>query len=579
MPVAKVQLPDGRIARLEVPEGTTEQQVMEFAALLEQQKAPQTPAPAEEPKAPAASAPDSAVFRSPIGGFVRGLLDIPDAGAQLLRRAVPEGVASKIDAFGNMLADAGLPLAKTEGVEGVDALVKQNEQAYQAARAEKGADGMDWGRLGGNIAATIPIAMAAPTGGGGLLARTLAGAGQGAAVGALQPVTEGDFASEKANQISVGTLFGSFMPAVTSGIARMVKPQTAPEVVALMKEGVTPTPGQVLGGAAKRVEEGLTSVPVIGDAIKTGQRRATEEFNRAAINRVLAPVGQSLPKNIPVGREAVKFAGEAVSKAYDDLLPKLNIQADKQFAQEIGSLRKLAQNLPEAQAKQFSNILKNDVLGKFERSGKMMGETMKGIESNLGRLVRSYGRSENPDHRLLADALKETQAALRSMVERGNPQHAGALAKVNEAYANLLRVESAAGRLGSKDGIFSAAGLTGAAKAKDASLNKRAFARGKALMQDLGETGQQVLGQTVPDSGTPFRAMNALALGTGAVLSPAATAGALGASALYTAPAQKLMAKLLTERPEVAQAIADQVRKGGALAPALAPLLMESGQR
>lgn len=32
MPTAKIQLPDGRIARFEVPEGTTEQQVMDFAA-------------------------------------------------------------------------------------------------------------------------------------------------------------------------------------------------------------------------------------------------------------------------------------------------------------------------------------------------------------------------------------------------------------------------------------------------------------------------------------------------------------------------------------------------------------------
>jgi len=30
MPIAKVQMPDGRIARIEVPEGTTQDQVMRF---------------------------------------------------------------------------------------------------------------------------------------------------------------------------------------------------------------------------------------------------------------------------------------------------------------------------------------------------------------------------------------------------------------------------------------------------------------------------------------------------------------------------------------------------------------------
>ena len=33
MPIARIQLPDGRIARFEVPEGTSQDQVMQFASL------------------------------------------------------------------------------------------------------------------------------------------------------------------------------------------------------------------------------------------------------------------------------------------------------------------------------------------------------------------------------------------------------------------------------------------------------------------------------------------------------------------------------------------------------------------
>lgn len=32
MPIARIQLPDGRIARFEVPEGTTQDQVMKFVS-------------------------------------------------------------------------------------------------------------------------------------------------------------------------------------------------------------------------------------------------------------------------------------------------------------------------------------------------------------------------------------------------------------------------------------------------------------------------------------------------------------------------------------------------------------------
>ena len=46
MPIARVQMPDGRIARLDVPEGTTPEQVTSFAANL-QQAAPQQAPPAQ----------------------------------------------------------------------------------------------------------------------------------------------------------------------------------------------------------------------------------------------------------------------------------------------------------------------------------------------------------------------------------------------------------------------------------------------------------------------------------------------------------------------------------------------------
>lgn len=45
MPIARIQLEDGRIARLEVPEGTSPEQVMQFAQTMGQQKAPKPDEP------------------------------------------------------------------------------------------------------------------------------------------------------------------------------------------------------------------------------------------------------------------------------------------------------------------------------------------------------------------------------------------------------------------------------------------------------------------------------------------------------------------------------------------------------
>src|SRR5699024_3818191 len=94
-------------------------------------------------------APDNAASGGGVmAGIGMGLRDPIDAGAQMLRRAVPEGVGQAVDQFGNMIADAGLPVARSEGVQGVDNIINQVNTGYDAARAEAGREGMDCARLG-----------------------------------------------------------------------------------------------------------------------------------------------------------------------------------------------------------------------------------------------------------------------------------------------------------------------------------------------------------------------------------------------------------------------------------------------
>jgi hypothetical protein len=85
----------------------------------------------------------------------------------------------------------------------------------------------------------------------------------------------------------------------------MLAPQTRPEVAELLGEGVPMTPGQIIGGMAKRIEDKAVSLPVVGDAIIGAQRRSVEGFNRAALNRVLKPIGEKATK---IGREGLEAA-------------------------------------------------------------------------------------------------------------------------------------------------------------------------------------------------------------------------------------------------------------------------------
>lgn len=385
----------------------------------------------------------------------------------------------------------------------------------------------------------------------------------GAAQQFLQPTREGESRGMAAAGGAAGGIAGY---GLAKGVGRILNPQTRAAAKALADEGVRLTPGQILGGAAQRVEDAATSLPFAGDVIRGAKVRATADLNRAAYNRVLKPLGQTVDDAFPVGREGVEEVSKRVSDAYHSLLPGLRVQGDAQFGDDLLRLRDAAKNLPPDRAAQFDAVLKNELVSRFTPSGLMTGETMKQVDSKLGQIAANYRSSADPDQRALGGAVRQAQKSLREMVARANPDEAPRLSAINEAYSKLIRVERAAGALGARDGVFSGAQLTGAVRAKDRSLNKRAFAQGKALMQDLGEAGKDVLGSTVPDSGTPFRLINLAAMGGAPFIDPSilAVAAALGAG--YTNPGQAVLRAALMRRPDVARYLGSRVSAAARLA-------------
>lgn len=103
MPIAKVQMPDGRIARLEVPEGTTPDQVMEFVSSMPSKSAKnEDMAWSEVPGKALSNIPKSgAEFAGNIYQAVRHPIDtagnILDVAAGGLRKAMPQSVVNFMD--------------------------------------------------------------------------------------------------------------------------------------------------------------------------------------------------------------------------------------------------------------------------------------------------------------------------------------------------------------------------------------------------------------------------------------------------------------------------------------------------
>ena len=484
-----------------------------------------------------------------------GIADPIHGGAQLLTKVLPKGVVDAGNLFNNWIADnTGLVARLPEG--GVDQQVRQRETEYQAKRAAAGESGFDGWRLAGGIAPSLALPAVSAT---SLPARMAIGATAGAANNALAPVTSGDFATEKRNQVITGAVAGGAFPVLGAGLARVISPKasTNPAIQSLRAEGITPTPGQVLGGAAARTEEKLASLPIVGDAINNAKTRAVGELNRAAASRALSPVGEALPEGM-VGREAVEFVGDTLGKKYDELLPGMTVRADKEFADNIRNLSGMLRNgsLDPKYANGFDRFLRTNVLNKFKGQNALTGKTVKEIESDLGQTIARYAKSQDPDARLYADALREVQDNLRGLVARSNPGAAEQLKAINTGYANFKRIERAASGVGADDGVFSPAQLQSAVRALDRSKDKRAFSRGTALMQDLSDPAKAVLGPKVPNSGTADR-IAAIA----ALINPSAAAMALTAPVMYSKPGQQALAALLAARPQGAQAAAKTLRQ------------------
>jgi hypothetical protein len=498
-------------------------------------------------------------------GFMMGLQDPIDAGAQMLRRAVPEGVGRAVDQFGNWLSDLGLPVSPSSGVEGIDQAINERNQAYEQGRVAQGRGGMDWARLGGNIAGLTLAFAALPAGGPSLLGRTLVGGATGVVAGALAPVVgeqnQQDFMGEKGSQAALGGAFGAAAAPIMAGVSRLVSPRAsqpggAPKL--LQGEGVQLTPGQALGGALMRTEDKLMSVPLLGDAIRSARGRANDQLNRAVYNRVLAPLGKTTAK---IGREAVDDVSRIVSQSYDDVLGKMQFVPDEQFADDLVQLRRMAAALPKKEAKVFNSTLQREVIDPLTKGRAADGMTFKRVEEQLGTRAQQFLKSTDAYQNDVGRALTEVQKALRESLARMNPDHAQELRNVNTAFANLTRLQNAAGKIGAQEGVFTPQQLAQAVRSGDMTVRRNQYASGNALMQDLSDAAQSRMSAQIPNSGTTDRALlNLGTLGAG-YYNPLIPAGLAAASIPYLPGAVRAATGSIVNRPAAAGTLADLLRR------------------
>lgn len=485
--------------------------------------------------------------------FLKGLKDPFDGGAQLLERMVPQGARDAVNGANNWLADK-TGLVSRVGKDGIAAQLADEEKQYQAQAPE----GVDWARIGGNVLSPANAAMAVRgVGLGGALT-------QGAVSGALNPTDDVEnFWTEKGKQAGAGAAGGAVFNLGGRALSRVASPNATrnPDLALLRREGVEPTVGQTLGGGWNRTEEAMQGVPFVGDMIRRARDRTREQFNVAAINRATRPIGVNIDE---AGQAGVGRAQRALGHAYDSAEQQMGgFRLDPQGARELNQLRRMADTLPDRERGAFDTAWRRE-MGQMGPGRTMTPETWKRTDSVLGRDAARFGGAPDGYQQQLGDALSEFQRILRDSGGRQNPGARAAYQAADAGYAALTRVENAANSAKLTGGNFTPGQLLGAVQRGDNSVRDRVTARGEALMQDLGNAGQRVIGNKIPNSGTPERLARMGAAGGaggaaahfGLIEPTTAITAAIGTGigmAAYTQTGQRLLRAMVSSRPNSPQ--------------------------
>lgn len=469
--------------------------------------------------------------------------------SQFLQAARPEPFTEAVAR--GMFEDPALAVAQlaTEPFGGSQALrqyVQEREQRMQELPLTGRLAGVALSPATAMLATRVPQAVSAIPAVG--QSRILQSAATGAAAAGLTPATSEDqFAREKAMQATTGAVLGPVVDVLAAPLARLGTPSARPELETLQRAGVDVTrltPGQQLGGAAKRVEESIKSVPIAGELVRRAEQRGFEEFNRGLVDNVIKQVNPqaTLPKAVST-RGAIEFAGKELSKAYSRALAPIKITPSAQMYMDISDVVvRYGSQLGEENAALLNKLVMNRVTDLIPENKVLAGGTAKRIDSDLGALERKYTKSMTAQEQTIGEALGEIKQIIRQEIASQDPT--GKVRQLNTVFSDFLRLEKAAASSRAPGGIFSPEQLVSATRTLDETRRKGGFARGQARMQQVAEAGREVLGTRVPDSGTPERIGTTLALlglggaGLGAYepsLSPYIVPGLLTAAA-YTRP-------------------------------------------
>ena len=383
---------------------------------------------------------------------------------------------------------------------------------------------------------------------------------QGSGYGGLYGAGVAEETSDIPRDVFENSLIGGGTSGILGGVGRAISPKLQPGAKELQEKGIKLTPGQAFGGTTETLEQSATGIPLIGNLIKGSRGESFKEFNKAAVNKALEPLGVKIPKEA-TGRNIITEGRKIITKSYDEIAEKMTFTPKPGISVSFNKVvGKYGNDLDDKQIKLLRTVV-DDVIDKTSKpmNGKQIQRLQQDIKKKMGRYAKSTGSEQ-----AYFEALQDTFRVLETNLQKQNPKLAKQMRDTNKAFGGFATVETAMAKARGLDATFTPEALAGAVKTGDKSMRKRLYSSGDLPLSQFSDEGISVLGSKVPDSGTTGRGLTSLFLGGGAgMIDP--TAGVLtGISTLpYSNIGRNLFNTIVNEsnRPRGIKNLGDYITK------------------
>ena len=340
---------------------------------------------------------------------------------------------------------------------------------------------------------------------------------------------------ERLKGAGVGAGFG----VAGGGIFSYLLPKSSAAAEALRKKGVSTTAGQTFsegptGKVMKGFEESITSFLGFGGSVAAARLRGLSDFNKLVMLEAVSPVLTNIERQALV-KQISKENGNIAFSMVDDVMKQKYDEAVKQISLPIESVKKLENSFKDILKVQFADIINpsdqikaikifNRQLNKHAKlksgsTGKTLdGENLKLFQTKMIEESKDFKKTGGIEGKI-GEAFSELNDILDSEISKYGGD---LLPKARKAWAGLVPVKIAVNKANKTEGIFSTKQFLDSLKQSDTlTKTKTSTAKGKNIFNtkkggNLPKLANEVMGSTIPDSGTASRLVSANLLGGGA---------------------------------------------------------------